>query len=65
MAKENEKYVSVPLITMGDAAKYLGVTRNTLYQLIKRGEIRAVKRKNTVLIEQRSLDAFKARGSLT
>ena len=50
---------------MGDAAKYLGVTRNTLYQLIKRGEIRAVKRKNTVLIEQRSLDAFKARGSLT
>ena len=64
MVNENEKYVSVPLITMGDAAKYLGVTRNTLYQLIKRGEIRAVKRKNTVLIEQRSLDTFKARDDL-
>lgn len=65
MANENDKYVSVPLITIGDAARYLGVTRNTIYQLIKRGEIKAAKHKNTVLIEQRSLDTFKARGSLT
>jgi excisionase family DNA binding protein len=65
LAEENEKYVSVPLITIGDAAKYLGVTRNTLYQLIKKGEIRAVKRKNTVLVEQRSLDAFKAKRGMT
>ena len=65
MANEKEKYVSPPLITIGDAAKYLGVTRNTLYQLIKRGEIRATKHKNTILIEQKSLDTFKAKGSLT
>lgn len=60
-----EGYVSAPLLTVGDAARYLGVARKTLYQLIERGEITAVKSKGTTLIEKASLDDFRARGTLT
>jgi excisionase family DNA binding protein len=54
-----------PLLTIGDAAKYLGVGRKVLYQPIERGEIIAVKSKRTRLIEKKSLDEFRAKGTLT
>jgi excisionase family DNA binding protein len=62
---EEEGYVSAPLLTIGDAAKYLGVGRKVLYQLIERGEIIAIKSKRTWLIEKKSLDEFRAKGMLT
>jgi excisionase family DNA binding protein len=63
--KDEKDAVSAPLLRVSDAAKYLGVSRKILYQLIERGEITAVKTKGTLLIEKRSLDAFRAAGRLT
>ena len=59
-----EGYVSLPLLTIGDAAKYLGVGRKVIYQLIEWGQIRAVKVNGSVQIEKRSLDDLKASGRL-
>ena len=61
----NSGYVSAPLLDVGDAARYLGVGRKILYQLIERGEITVVKAGRSVKVEKRSLDAFRERGSLT
>jgi excisionase family DNA binding protein len=41
MAKK-EGYVFLPLLTVAEAAKYLGVGRRIVYQLIERGEITVV-----------------------
>jgi excisionase family DNA binding protein len=58
-------YVSAPLLDVGQAAKYLGVGRKILYQLIERGEITVVKAGGSTLVEKKSLDDFRARGPLT
>jgi excisionase family DNA binding protein len=58
-------YVTTPLLEVGEAARYLGVGRKVLYQLIERGEITVVKAGSSVLVEKKSLDAFRDRGSLT
>jgi excisionase family DNA binding protein len=65
MTINKEEYVSLPLMTISDAAKYMGVGRKIIYQLIEFGEIRAVKNKRAVLIEKASVDAFRASGKLT
>ena len=64
-ASEEEGYVRMPLLTVGEAARYLGITRATLYQLIEFGEIKAVKSRGATLIEKESLDDFRASGKLT
>ncbi len=56
-----ERYVSAPLIKIGEAAKYLGVGRKMVYQLIEMSEIRAVKVGRGVFIEKASLDDLRAR----
>lgn len=58
-------YAQVPLLTMGEAARYLGVSRNILYQILERGRITAVKAGRTTLVEKKSLDEFRAAGMLT
>jgi excisionase family DNA binding protein len=58
-------YVSAPLLEVGEAAKYLGVGRKVLYQLIERGQITAVKAGGSTLVEKKSLDEFRASGTLT
>jgi excisionase family DNA binding protein len=60
-----EGYVRKPLLTVGKAAKYLGISRGTLYRLVEFGEIRAVKSGHAVLIEKESLDDFRASGKQT
>ena len=62
---KNEGFVSLPLMTVSETAKYMGVGRKVVYQLIEFGEIRAVKNKGAVLIEKASVDAFRASGKLT
>lgn len=63
MAQENG-YVSAPLLTVAEAAQYLGVNKKMVYQLIERGEITAVKVKGSVRIEQKSLDEYRASGKM-
>jgi excisionase family DNA binding protein len=65
MPIEREKYIELPLMTVGEAARYMGVGRKIVYQLIEYGEIHAVKNKNRVEIEKASVDAFRAAGRLT
>jgi excisionase family DNA binding protein len=64
MADTNVGYVSLPLLTVGEAAKYLGMGRKLVYQLIEWGVIRAVKQGGAILIEKQSLDTYKLSGRL-
>lgn len=64
MAEEQE-YVSLPLMTLGQAAAYLGVGRRVIYQLIENGQLRAVKANGSVRLEKSSVEGFKENGILT
>ena len=63
MRKDN--YIYFPMMTVSEAAKYLGVGRKIIYQMIEFDQIRAVRENRAVLIEKRSLDEFRASGQLT
>jgi excisionase family DNA binding protein len=66
MPSQENEYVMAPLLKIGEAARYLGVGRKIVYQLLERGELRAVKGKGSVaLIEKRSLDDLRSSGRLT
>ena len=65
MAIDRQKYVALPLMTVGETARYMGVGRKVVYQLIEFGEIRAVKNEGSVVIEKASIDAFRASRKLT
>jgi excisionase family DNA binding protein len=65
MPIDREKYIELPLMTVAETARYMGVGRKIVYQLIEYGEIRAVKNKSRVEIEKASVDAFRAAGTLT
>jgi excisionase family DNA binding protein len=58
-------YYTGPLLTVSEAAKYLGVGRKQVYRLIEEGEIEAVKLGRSVQVPQNSLDRFRASGNLT
>jgi excisionase family DNA binding protein len=58
-------YVGPPLLTVSEAARYLGVGRKVVYQLIEGGELKAAKLGRSVQIEKDSLDRFRASGKLT
>lgn len=62
---EDETYIFFPLMSISDAAKFLGVSRKTIYRLIEFDEIRAVKQGKAIRVEKKSLDAFKECGKLT
>jgi excisionase family DNA binding protein len=64
-ATSEEGFVRMPLLTAGEAARYMGISRSTLYQLIEFGEIKAVKSMGTTLIEKQSLDDFRVSGKLS
>ena len=65
MTINSDRYVSLPLMTVSETAKYMGVGRKIVYQLIEFGEIRAVKRNSAVFIEKSSVNEFRASGKLT
>ncbi len=62
---EEQEFVDLPLLKVSEAAKYLGVGRQVLYNLIDRGEIRVVKADKTMYVEKTSLDEFRESGKLT
>ena len=57
--------VTPALLTVPEAAKYLGVGRKKIYELIEWGELKAVKLGRAVQVEKNSLDRFRAAGKLT
>jgi excisionase family DNA binding protein len=63
---EESGYVSGPLMTIGEAARYLGVSRKTVYALLESGRLTALKGKKSVkLVSRESLDDFRSGGELT
>jgi excisionase family DNA binding protein len=52
-------------VTVGEAARYLGVGRKVVYQLIDFGRIRANRRRKMILVDQHSLEEFRRSGGLT
>ena len=62
---EKDNYIHFPLLTVGEAARYLGVGRKIIYQLIEFGQLQSVRENRAILIEKRSLDLFRQRGTLT
>lgn len=60
-----EPYIYFPLMSISEAAKYLGVSRSTIYRLIELDEIRAAKQGKAIRVEKLSLDMFKESGKLT
>lgn len=65
-SEEQSGYVKGPLMTVGEAAKYLGVSRKTLYALLESGRLTALKGKKSVkLVSRDSLDEFRSSGELT
>ena len=59
------KAVMSALLTVPEAARYLGVGRKKVYELIEWGEIKAVKLGSSVQIQKESLDRFRESGKLT
>jgi len=53
------------LLTGPEAAKYLGVGRKKVYELIEWGELKAVKLGRSVQIQKDNLDRFRESGRLT
>jgi len=62
---KQDNYIHFPLLTVGEAAKYLGIGRKVVYQLIEFGQIQSVRQNRAILIEKRSLDQFRQSGILT
>ena len=58
-------HVSAPLLSVAEAAKYLGVGRKILMQLIEREQITVVRSGGSTLVEKGSLDRFREQGILT
>jgi excisionase family DNA binding protein len=52
-------------ITVGEAARYLGVGRKIVYQLIDFGRIRAQRRRKMILVDAQSLEEFRRSGRMT
>jgi excisionase family DNA binding protein len=52
-------------VTAPEAARFLGVGRKNLYQLIEFGEIQASRTNGAVLVNSNSLAAFRCSGKLT
>jgi len=62
---KQDNYIHFPLLTVGEAAKYLGVGRKVVYRLIEFDQIRSVRENRAILIEKKSLDEFRRSGILT
>jgi excisionase family DNA binding protein len=66
MADLNEQMESGGhFVSVADAARYLGVGRKVVYQLIEYNRVRAVRRRQFLLVDQESLEEFQRTGQMT
>ena len=64
-SRKPDEFIYLPLMTVSEAARYMGVGKKIIYQLLEFDAIRAVKQRGAVLVEKKSLDEFRASGKLT
>ncbi|MEJ2282376.1 MAG: helix-turn-helix domain-containing protein [Desulfobacterales bacterium] len=62
---KEDNTIHFPLLTVGEAARYLGIGRKMVYRLIEFDQIRSVRENRAILVEKRSLDEFRSSGTLT
>jgi len=55
---DNSKYIEVPVLTVSEAARFIGVGKKVIYQLVEFDEIRAMREHGKVMIDKSSLEAF-------
>jgi excisionase family DNA binding protein len=58
MMNDNNKYIEVPVMTVSEAARFIGVGKKVIYQLVEFDEIRAMREHGKVMIDKSSLEAF-------
>lgn len=58
MMKDDKKYIEVPVLTVSEAARFIGVGKKMIYQLIEFDEIRAMRELGRVMVDRSSLVAF-------
>jgi excisionase family DNA binding protein len=51
-------------VTIREAARYLGVGRKIIYQLIEFDRIRATRKRRVILVDKHSLEDFRRSGGL-
>lgn len=60
-----QSYRELPdLVTVPEAAKFLGVGRKVVYQLLDNGVLRAIRKESKILIDPCSLHEFKDKGKM-
>lgn len=52
------------LVSVPEAARYLGVGRKIIYQLLEFGELRAIRRQHKILIDPCSIYDFHKKGKM-
>jgi excisionase family DNA binding protein len=57
--------ISGDFVSVADAARYLGVGRKVVYQLIEYQRVRAVRRRQVLMVDKESLEEFQLTGQLT
>jgi excisionase family DNA binding protein len=58
-------YYELPdLVSVPEAAKFLGVGRKVIYQLLENGVLRAIRQKSKILIDPCSLNDFQNKGKM-
>ena len=65
MTIDKYKQPSTRWLTVSQTAKYMGVGRQIVYQLIDFGELNAVRRNRAVMVEKESVDAFRSSKKMT
>lgn len=58
MTLHNSNYIEVPVVTVNEAARFIGVGKKIIYQLIEFDEIRTIRQHGKVMIDKSSLEAF-------
>ena len=64
MLKALANYELPDLVSVPEAAKYLGVGRKIIYQLLENEELRAIREKGKILIDPCSIREFRNMGKM-
>ncbi|NNG00727.1 MAG: excisionase family DNA-binding protein [Desulfobacteraceae bacterium] len=65
MDRHTDQLLNKTFLTVSEAARYMGVGKKIIYQLIEFGEIEAARKRGAVLVNPASVDAFRNSGKLT
>ncbi len=64
MQKILPNYELPDLVSVSEAAKYLGVGRKIIYQLLENNELRAIRERGKILIDPCSIREFHTLGKM-